>query len=86
MVKYIDKIYTFLITIVVIVGAIGLSLGDYRIARLRTMLFNIYLLLPDFIQSWFDVSPKSVSISFQIKQGINAIYNGGLFGKGPGNG
>ena len=80
------KIYTFLITIVVIVGAIGLSLGDYRIARLRTMLFNIYLLLPDFIQSWFDVSPKSVSISFQIKQGINAIYNGGLFGKGPGNG
>ena len=43
-------------------------------------------MLPQFIQDWFNVQISSNDIAYQLKQSINAIYNGGIGGVGIGNG
>ena len=81
------KFYAILLTIGLAVFIFGLSQGDYRLERFKTSLFNLsYILIPDSIRDLMGVDITSASISYQIQQSINAIYNGGLFGKGIGNG
>jgi len=64
----------------------GLFHGGYRIGRIQSSLYNIYLLLPDFIKDWFPLNISTSDISYQIRQSINAIHNGGITGIGIGNG
>ena len=59
---------------------------SYRIARLKSALYNIYLMLPESVQKWFNVNISSYDISYQLRQSMNAIHNGGFFGVGIGNG
>ena len=81
------KFYAILLTIGLAVFIFGLSQGDYRLERFKTALFNLsYILIPDSIRDLMGVDITSASNSYQIQQSINAIYNGGLFGKGIGNG
>jgi len=70
----------------IIVFVIGISQKAYRLERLKSSFYNIYLLLPKSIQDMFDVKISSIDISYQIRQSINAIHNGGLTGVGIGNG
>jgi len=65
---------------------IGISQKTYRLERLKSSFYNIYLLLPKSIQNMFDIQISSIDISYQIRQSINAIHNGGLKGVGIGNG
>ena len=79
---------TFLILMIAGTGLfiIGIMQKTYRLERLKTFLFNIYLLLPKYLQDMFDVQISSNDISYQIKQSMNAIHNGGITGVGIGNG
>ena len=70
----------------VFLAILGIMIAGYRIERLKTSLYNIYLLMPDFFQKLFPLDINSNDISYQIRQSINAIYNGGFTGKGIGNG
>jgi len=84
--KLSPKIFTFLISLGTFLFLIGLLLKPYRVERLKSALYNIYLMLPDFIQKWFNINISSYDISYQLRQSINAIHNGGLTGVGIGNG
>lgn len=64
----------------------GITQKQYRLERVKSSLYSIYLMLPDTIQKWFNVNVTSNDISYQIRQSINAIHNGGFFGVGIGNG
>ena len=80
------EVFAILIVSAIGVFIIGLMNGGYRIERIKSSLYNIYLLMPDFIQNFFGIEVSTQNISYQIRQSINAIYNGGLFGKGIGDG
>jgi len=69
-----------------IVFIIGITQKSYRLERIKSSLYQIYLLLPEPIQNMFDVQISSTDISYQIRQSINAIHNGGITGVGIGNG
>jgi len=84
--KLSPKIFLFLFIGAIIIFFIGISQKQYRLERLKTSLFNIYLSLPKSIQDMFDIQISSNDISYQIRQSINAIHNGGLTGVGIGNG
>jgi cell division protein FtsW len=64
----------------------GITQKQYRLERVKSSLYSIYLMLPDTIQKWFNINVTSNDISYQIRQSINAIHNGGFFGVGIGNG
>jgi len=64
----------------------GLFHGGYRIERIQSNLYSVYLLLPDFIKEWFPLNISTSDISYQIRQSMNAIHNGGITGVGIGNG
>ena len=64
----------------------GLLHGGYRVERIKSSLYNIYLLLPKWMQNLFDVQVSTIDVSYQIRQSINAIHNGGFTGVGIGNG
>jgi cell division protein FtsW len=84
--KLSPKIFSVLISLGTLLFIIGLILKPYRMERLKSALYNIYLMLPDFIHKWFNINISSQDISYQLRQSINAIHNGGLFGVGIGNG
>ena len=65
---------------------IGITQKSYRLERVRSSLYNLYLLLPESVQNFFNLNISTIDISYQIRQSINAIHNGGLFGVGIGNG
>jgi cell division protein FtsW len=64
----------------------GLLHGGYRVERIKSTLYNIYLLAPKWLQDFFDVKASTIDVSYQIRQSINAIHNGGFTGVGIGNG
>ena len=70
----------------IVLFIIGISQKTYRLERLKSSFYNIYLILPKSIQDMFDIQISSIDISYQIRQSINAIHNGGLSGVGIGNG
>ncbi len=80
------KVFGVLMGAGIVVFVFGVLEGGYRANRIKTMLYNIYLMLPKTMQSWFDVQISSYDLSYQLRQGINAIHNGGIFGVGVGNG
>ena len=80
------KTFGFLIMGGVIIFIIGVSQKTYRMDRFKTSLYSIYLSLPQNVQNWFDVKISSNDISYQIRQSLNAIHNGGIKGVGIGNG
>jgi cell division protein FtsW len=84
--KVSSKTFGILLLIGGIIFIFGLMQGGYRVKRFESSLNNIYLLLPQSIQNLFDVSISTNDISYQIRQSLNAIYNGGLIGQGIGNG
>jgi len=65
---------------------IGITQKTYRLERFKSALYNIYLLLPEKVQNYFNLNITTLDISYQIRQSINAIHNGGLLGVGIGNG
>jgi len=79
---------TFLILMIAgfVVFIIGIMQKEYRLERLKTALYQLYLMLPNSIQDMFDVQISTTDISYQIRQSINAIHNGGITGVGIGNG
>jgi cell division protein FtsW len=84
--KVTPKVFTILIGGGLTIFIIGLMKGGYRVERVKSALYNLYLLLPESIQNFFGIEISTQNISYQIRQSINAIYNGGFFGKGIGNG
>ena len=84
--KLSPKIFAILILIGIIFFGVGIMGKSYRIARLKSALYNIYLMLPESVQKWFNVNISSYDISYQLRQSMNAIHNGGFFGVGIGNG
>ena len=84
--KLSPKVFGILIASGLTLFTIGMMLKPYRLARFKSALYNIYLMLPNFIQNWFNVNISSYDISYQLRQSINAIHNGGFFGVGIGNG
>ena len=84
--KVSSKVFAGLLSIGIIVFLIGIFQKEYRLERLKSSLYNLYLMLPESIQNFFDISISSTDISYQIRQSINAIYNGGFTGVGIGNG
>ena len=80
------KVFGILIASGLILFTIGMMLKPYRLARFKSALYNIYLMLPESIQNWFNVNISSYDISYQLRQSINAIHNGGFLGVGIGNG
>ena len=80
------KTFSVLIISGIIVFIIGISQKTYRMERFETSLYSIYLSLPQNVQNWFDVKISSNDISYQIRQSLNAIHNGGFKGVGIGNG
>jgi cell division protein FtsW len=84
--KLSPKIFSVLISLGALLFMIGLFLKPYRMERLKSALYNIYLMLPEFIHKWFNINISSNDISYQLRQSINAIHNGGLLGVGIGNG
>jgi len=84
--KLSPKIFAVLISTGAFLFIIGVMSAPYRLERLKSALYNIYLMLPQFIQDWFNVQISSNDIAYQLKQSINAIYNGGIGGVGIGNG
>jgi cell division protein FtsW len=84
--KVSPKTFGILILIGIFLFIVGVMGKSYRLARFKSALYNIYLMLPEFIQKWFNVNITSYDISYQLRQSINAIHNGGFFGVGIGNG
>ena len=84
--KLSPKVFLLLMVAGIIIFIIGVSQKAYRLERLRSSLYNLYLLLPDEIQKLFNVNISTFDISYQIRQSINAIHNGGFSGVGIGNG
>jgi cell division protein FtsW len=84
--KVSPKTFGALILIGGILFVVGIAHKSYRLERFKSALYNIYLMLPEFMQKWFNVNITSYDISYQLRQSINAIHNGGFFGVGIGNG
>jgi cell division protein FtsW len=84
--KVSPKTFGILILIGIFLFIIGVMGKSYRLERFKSAFYNIYLMLPDFIQKYFNVNITSYDISYQLRQSINAIHNGGFFGIGIGNG
>ena len=84
--KLSPKIFAVLISTGALLFIVGVISAPYRLERLKSALYNIYLMLPKFIQDWFNIQISSNDIAYQLKQSINAIYNGGIGGVGIGNG
>jgi len=84
--KLSPKIFLYLFVVAIIAFIAAVTLKGYRLDRVQTALSSIYLTLPDFIQDIFDIPISTKDISYQIRQSINAIHNGGLTGVGIGNG
>jgi cell division protein FtsW len=84
--KVSPKTFGALILIGGILFVVGVAHKSYRLERFKSALYNIYLMLPEFMQKWFNVNITSYDISYQLRQSINAIHNGGFFGVGIGNG
>ncbi|RUM55709.1 MAG: cell division protein FtsW [Nautilia sp.] len=84
--KLSPKIFAVLISTGALLFIVGVISAPYRLERLKSALYNIYLMLPKFIQDWFNIQISSNDIAYQLKQSINAIYNGGISGVGIGNG
>jgi len=84
--KVSPKLFAGLLVAGIIVFVIGVLQKEYRLERLKSSLYNLYLMLPESIQNIFNISISSNDISYQIRQSINAIYNGGITGVGIGNG
>jgi cell division protein FtsW len=80
------KIFAILIISAIGIFVIGVMQGGYRVERIKSSLYNLYLLLPEPIQNFFGIEVSTQSIAYQIRQSINAIYNGGFLGKGIGCG
>jgi len=70
----------------IIIGVVGLILKNYRVGRVNDFLYNIYYMMPDFIKKYLQFDISSSDISYQLRQSMNAIHNGGFFGTGIGNG
>jgi len=81
-----SKLFAGLLSAGVFIFIIGIMQKEYRIERIKSMLYNVYLMLPESIQNFFNISISSSDISYQIRQSINAIHNGGISGVGIGNG
>jgi len=84
--KVSSKVFLFLISAGGLLLIIGLMQKEYRWERVKSSLYTLYLMMPDFIQNWFSISNKDIDISYQLKQSMQAIYNGGFTGVGIGNG
>ncbi len=84
--KVSPKTFGALILIGGILFVVGVAHKSYRLERFKSALYNIYLMLPESMQKWFNVNITSYDISYQLRQSINAIHNGGFFGVGIGNG
>jgi len=80
------KMFLSLIISFFTLGIVSIYFVHYRMERVRTNLNMIYNSLPDFIKELFPMNITTNDISYQIRQSINAIYNGGFLGKGIGNG
>jgi len=80
------KVFFGLMGLGILVVAFGIMQKSYRLERVKSALYNLYSLLPKQIQDFFNVQVSQNDISFQIKQSINAIHNGGFSGVGIGNG
>ena len=70
----------------ILIGVVGLILKNYRVGRVNDFLYNIYYMMPDFIKKYLHFDISSADISYQLRQSMNAIHNGGFFGTGIGNG
>jgi cell division protein FtsW len=84
--KLSPKIFGILSGLGILLFVIGMAGKSYRVERFKSALYNIYLMLPESIQKWFNVNISSYDISYQLRQSMNAIHNGGFFGVGIGNG
>ncbi|NPA55776.1 MAG: FtsW/RodA/SpoVE family cell cycle protein [Epsilonproteobacteria bacterium] len=84
--KVSPKTFGVLMIAAIVVFIVGITQKSYRLERVKSALYNIYLLLPKPIREWFSLDISTVDISYQIRQSINAIHNGGLLGVGIGNG
>ena len=77
-------LYLFVAAIIAFIAAV--SLKSYRLERIKSALSNLYFLLPQSIRDYFNINVSTNDISYQIRQSLNAIHNGGLTGVGIGNG
>jgi len=84
--KLSPKTFGILIFLGAVLFIAGITQKQYRLERVKSSLYNVYLMLPKSIQDWFNVQISSNDIAYQIRQSINAIHNGGFFGVGIGNG
>ena len=84
--KVTTKVFGFLSIGVIIMALFAIIQKPYRLERVKSFLYNIYLLFPPSWQNKFDIQVSSLDISYQIRQSINAIHNGGLSGVGIGAG
>jgi cell division protein FtsW len=80
------KIFTILSILGIGLFLVGLSQATYRLERIKSSLYTISSFLPTYIQDMLSLEKSTHKISYQIKQSLNAIYNGGFLGKGIGNG
>jgi len=84
--KLSPQTFLYLFIAGIILFFIAMMNKSYRLDRFKTSLYSIYSLLPQSIQNLFDIQISTADISYQIRQSINAIHNGGLTGVGIGNG
>ena len=84
--KVSPQLFAGLLAAGIVIFIIGVFQKTYRLERIKSSLYNLYLMLPDWAQNFFNISISSSDISYQIRQSINAIHNGGLTGVGIGNG
>jgi len=80
------RLFIFLFGFLIIAGAFFIFQEDYRISRVETFIASIYLQLPEYIRDFFDIHFSSMDISYQLRQSMNAIHNGGFTGVGIGYG
>jgi cell division protein FtsW len=80
------KTFRILIVIGIGVATLGLLLKSYRVGRLKDFLYNLYYMLPDSVKTHLNWDFTTSNISYQLRQSMNAIHNGGIWGVGIGNG
>ena len=80
------KTFRILIVIGIGIATLGLLLKSYRVGRLKDFLYNLYYMLPDSVKNHLNWDFTTSNISYQLRQSMNAIHNGGVWGTGIGNG